>query len=515
MRFIEHILQHTPAIFVLLPILSGVCVICLQDRNFGRISMILSNAILLILCCILLGDNEYTGKFYVFGGWSDIAGIEFKEDFSALAVLSIVYAVSLLYSIFSFQVLRSELSTRLDPKSSAIPYGFFLISNASAAGLILSNDFFNIFVFMEIGAISAYCLYSIGGDKKSYVSCFNYLLLCSIATTITLISIGFILSNFGCLNIDLVATQFNKHPASYRSIAALFLIGLAIKLAAFPFHSWKTQVYEHCSIAITSFMLPISAIPIVIVLFKMRFFINAFNNIEIIYIFSSITIISSAIASLSEKRFVRLVTYSSISSAGYFILLWAMIDHSISSVFFSLLVMDSLIKLGLLLIPLGLFDKDLHVNDIRLVFRGNSSLLDKMSFCAMIALLFNAASLPPSMLFFFKVSIVQEIFKVNIIIGAVILISSVAWIKVYTKIFINMMSPTMSQKTNITSKPVNKLTQIGIVVINLLILLLTYHHEIFSCIELKNPKISCTTIATYALYENNTSYSFFIDRKNI
>ena len=472
MNLVKPIFLNLPAILVLLPIFLSFAIIIIQSRGFGRVVFILTNLLLLFLCYAGLEDGA--DRSYVFGGWKQSAGIEFKQDFSTLVMMIIIYSISILFGIFTYSKSRSDVCSYLKKDRAHIIYALLLLMNASSGGLVLSNDFFNIYVFMEIGALTSYSLYAISIDKKAYIASLNYLITCSIATSIILVATGFILGNFGQLNIDLVKANFTKSPEKYKAISALYITGLSIKLGLFPFHSWKIKAYKHASTLVSTFMLPLSSLPLIFVLFKVRFLTDSFLQFNVLYIFASFSILFASISSLGEKNFIKLMILSSVSSCGFIFLSWIMPGDKDGVMILNLIIVDSIIKLGMLMIPFGLDASSIGSNNIRIFCGANRTLLEKITFCSIIFLLFNASGAPLTMIFFFKLKMIQDLSPGNLSTCFIILISSVIWFRVYLELFINLISPT----TEVGVIPVNKAAQIGLIFIVGLLVVISINHQL-------------------------------------
>ncbi|MDX1917224.1 MAG: proton-conducting transporter membrane subunit, partial [Rickettsiaceae bacterium] len=251
-----------------------------------------------------------------------------------------------------------------------------------------------------------------------------------------------------------------QSPEEYRSISILYLTGIAIKLGLFPFHSWKINVYQHSSPLISIFMLPVTQIPLIFLLFKLGFLSNAFVDLKSIYLFASISIILAPIAALKENNFMKIVTYSSISFSGYILLLWLVLKRTDGVMLLNLILAEGLIKISLLTIPFGLSNAGLHINNITFFCGANRSFIEKTTFCSIIFIFLNAAAAPLTLLFFFKIEILELISSTNLFTCGIILISSVIWFRVYTNIMVNIIATQSTQDTTISS---NKSSQEAII----------------------------------------------------
>ena len=148
------------------------------------------------------------------------------------------------------------------------------------SGIILTNDIFNLFVFLEISSLASYFLISQGNYKKSVLAAIQYLFIGSIGAVFILMAIGILYTHTGTLNMtDLSEKIILAKPSSSVILAiALFFIGVAIKSALFPLHGWLVRTYAYApSIVVTYFSGTSTKIGIYILL---RVFLDILNSIN-------------------------------------------------------------------------------------------------------------------------------------------------------------------------------------------------------------------------------------------
>ncbi|XMB73110.1 proton-conducting transporter membrane subunit [Mycoplasmatota bacterium WC30] len=115
--------------------------------------------------------------------------------------------------------------------------GILLIALAGLNGLVLTNDLFNLFVFLEISGIAAYL---ISTSNKKPVKTFHYLILGAVGSSLFLFGVIILYSMFGTLNmVDLI--QKIQATNNYSELILPFLlmfIGLGVEAKLLPFNSW-------------------------------------------------------------------------------------------------------------------------------------------------------------------------------------------------------------------------------------------------------------------------------------
>jgi len=87
---------------------------------------------------------------YAFGGWAPPWGIEYRVDLLTSYVLLIVTAIGALVISFA----RLSVEHEIPSERIAQFYAVLLLALAGLAGIISTGDAFNLFVFLEISALS-------------------------------------------------------------------------------------------------------------------------------------------------------------------------------------------------------------------------------------------------------------------------------------------------------------------------------------------------------------------------
>ena len=157
--------------------------------------------------------------------------------FSAFVLIATIYA-------------RKIFLSEIEPEDSGKAYSLWLLAIGSLNGIILTNDIFNLFVFLEISALSSISLISLGAgtNRKALLAAFNYLIIGAIGATFYVIGVGFAYAMTGTLNMNDLIIQLTQYSEGQLAIFAgmsFMLIGLMVKSAVFPLHLWLPPAYSH------------------------------------------------------------------------------------------------------------------------------------------------------------------------------------------------------------------------------------------------------------------------------
>jgi multicomponent Na+:H+ antiporter subunit D len=136
---------------------------------------------------------------YALGGWTAPIGIAWLDDPLAAIVALTMTVVALLSLIYG----RTVVAPSLD--KSVQYYTLVLLFISALVGIIFAADLFNVFVFLEVAALTSYALVGAAGGK-ALVYAFRYLLLGSFGATLYLLGVSYLYAATGTLNMaDLAA----------------------------------------------------------------------------------------------------------------------------------------------------------------------------------------------------------------------------------------------------------------------------------------------------------------------
>jgi len=304
-------------------------ILTLVVLGFGLISVITTrhstlsiiNAIsstLLAVMFIYIQTNTNLTPF-IFGNFPNSIGIEHFIDTTSYILISLFIPIGA-YTLYT--LIQEE-------HSDAIKY-FTLFTTTvicSSIIVIITNDIFNFYVFLELLVICIYLIFANTTDTQKKKNTLEYLLLGGISSVFIVLAIEIIYIIYGSLNVTVI---FDKSPVLEKSqfillkISIIFLvIASFIKLAIFPFTSWVRKIYTTCP----NFFLPFygSIVSSGISLYMVIFFLyKVIHNYQLLLFASNIItpfciagILIFSVLSVKEKDLRVLLGYSTLAQVGY------------------------------------------------------------------------------------------------------------------------------------------------------------------------------------------------------
>ena len=241
--------SHLPILIFLVPFFMGVSMPLLTAKRPSLCPNITLGAVMIMF--VLAMGNLYIVQTegpieYALGGWTAPIGIAWLNDSIAAIVILTVSVVALLSLIYGRLVVTSDLA-------KSVPYySLILLMISGLVGIVFAADLFNVFVFLEVAALTSYALVGAGGGRAQ-VYAFRYLLLGSFGATLYLLGLSHLYAATGTLNMADLAERLPELMTSTAVVGGLIYIflGLSIKMALIPLHSWLPDAYTNAPSAVT------------------------------------------------------------------------------------------------------------------------------------------------------------------------------------------------------------------------------------------------------------------------
>ncbi|OYT27656.1 MAG: cation:proton antiporter [Candidatus Altiarchaeales archaeon ex4484_96] len=318
---------NLPVLIVIIPLMSSFImpVVGLIRRRYCHILSFIATSAVFILAIMLIKNVTLHGTLsYHLGNWEPPWGIEYVIDNLGAYMAAIIAFIGLSISVYSKKSIEKELN-----KNLVFYYTLHMLLLTGLLGIVVTGDIFNLYVFLEISSLSAYALIALGEKRQALTASFKYLILGTIAASFILIGIGFLYAVTGTLNMADMSLHLEELYGSrvVHAAAVLIVVGLSIKIALFPLHSWLPNAYTHApstvSALIAALMSKVGAYMMIRLLydvFTINFFIETMPVGEILSWTAAIAIIAGSISAIAQKNIKRMLAYSSISQIGYIVL---------------------------------------------------------------------------------------------------------------------------------------------------------------------------------------------------
>lgn len=317
---------HLLILQVIIPLLAAPLCLLVRKQSIVWFIVLAVSWLTFFTACRLLAMVIAQGEIsYFLGGWAAPWGIEYRLDSVNAFVLIIVAAIGALVMTFArLSVLQEVAEDRI-----YLFYTAYLLCLVGLYGVVVTGDVFNLFVFIEISSLSSYALISLGSDKRALLAAYRYLILGTIGATFILIGVGFLFVMSGTLNMADLAVRLQSLESTRTAITALaFLtVGICIKFALFPLHSWLPNAYTYAPSVISAFMASTTTKVFIYVLLRFMFSLFGPDFVfdvmlvdKVLLVCALLAIFSGSITAIYQDNIKKMLAFSSIAQIGYMIL---------------------------------------------------------------------------------------------------------------------------------------------------------------------------------------------------
>lgn len=251
------------------------------------------------------------------GGFADIPG----DGFSLLLV-GAVYLVGLCVTFFSAWFMEEGRPNR------AAYYALILTSVSAMTGVVTTTDFFTLYVFIEVLAVTSFALITTDDSGKGLEGALKYFFLTFPASALIIVGIAILMLSLGSLSFEtlriFMASDVPPGPVVFA--AALIMLGFLIKSGVVPFHAWTPDAYQGAyapvSAHLAGIVTKISGVYAVIKLATLLRFFDGRAAVlsEMVMFLGLLSIVVGALAALRQTDLKRMLAFSSVSQVGYIVL---------------------------------------------------------------------------------------------------------------------------------------------------------------------------------------------------
>ena len=242
---------------------------------------------------------------------------------------------ALMATVFCFVMLVSLIAGKTDifedvkPGSINIFYVMINLLMSSLLALIYTNDLFTAYVFVEINTLSACAVVMAKENGKTISATIRYLIMSLLGSGLFLLSLTLVYDLTGHLlmvNIQqslavLMADGSYRLPVTI--IIGLMSVGMAMKSALFPFHTWLSHAHGSATTASSAILSDLVLKGYIILLIKIYYRVlgieiaSQMKVLNILFVFGLLGMVIGSVDAISERHIKRMIAFSSVSQMGY------------------------------------------------------------------------------------------------------------------------------------------------------------------------------------------------------
>ena len=318
--------HNFPLFCMILTLFSGPCSMILSGKkarilNLGVIAAVgIMSLLVLIEVCI-------SGSSYVYmmghfpAPWGNEIRVGPLEAFMALFFCIVMF--------LSMMGGAAERKSEIDGSKENLYYVMVNLLLSSLIALIYTNDLFTAYVFVEINTISACGMIMIKQSGHTLEAATRYMIMSLLGSGMLLLGICFLYGLTGHLlmsnikeSVAAIAAAGSYH-APLMVAVGLMCVGLAIKSALFPFHSWLPDAYGYSTVSSAAILSSLVSKGYIFLLIKIFYRVIGFDIIcnskiiNVFFVFGIAGMMFGSISAAKETNIRRMIAFSSVAQIGY------------------------------------------------------------------------------------------------------------------------------------------------------------------------------------------------------
>lgn len=320
--------QNLPPVMILACLLSSAVCALLRGKAARLWLLSLSAAICLcsalLLALVIQGDVSYVYKMgevgAPFGNELRVGPLE--------CVMGLTFSGVMLLSVLGGW---RQIARDIAPHRQNLFCTMCCLLLTALLAMTYTNDLFTGYVFIEILTISACALIVSSGRGRSLFAATRYMIFNLVGSGLFL----FGLSMLYCLTGELLFPQLALRARAlaqggyelplYLSLL-LMALGLGIKSALYPFHSWLPNAYANATPAASAMLSALISKAYIFLLIKIIYrmagaelFLNSGLG-TVLFLFACVGVIMGSVGAIREHSLRRMIAWSSVSQIGYIFL---------------------------------------------------------------------------------------------------------------------------------------------------------------------------------------------------
>ncbi len=318
--------QNVPFFSIMLSMFSGIVSSVLPGKAAKRLNtaviMLIGAASAWLLVWLMDTGGSYT---FMMGHFQAPWGNEIRAG-ALEACMALFFCVIMLLSMMGG---RKKLFDEVEVTKHNIYYILTDLLLSSLLALVYTNDLFTAYVFVEINTIAACGLIMIRQNGRTIEAAVRYMIMSLLGSGLLLMGIcmlydltgHLLMSNIKESVVAIMAAGTYQIPLTIT--IGLVTVGLAIKSALFPFHSWLPDAYGYSTVSSAAMLSSLVSKGYIFLLIKIFYRVVGFEIIceskipNVLFLFGLCGMIFGSISAIWEKDIRRMIAFSSVAQIGY------------------------------------------------------------------------------------------------------------------------------------------------------------------------------------------------------
>ena len=315
-----------PYLCILLPLGSAAVTSVLKPRwarYWTMFTLLVVTSLSGVISAIFAsGAESYT---YMMGHFPAPWGNEIRAG-QLEAVTALFFSLIMLLSLLGG---LKKIDEHIDQNKVSLYYVVLLLLTAALMAQVYTNDIFTAYVFLEIMTLAACALIAIRKRGRTLVAATRYMIMNLIGSGLFLLGIILLYDLTGHLLMsnmkEAVAAlaKSGQYQVPLTVVVALISIGLSIKSALFPFHTWVPDAYAYSTPTSAAVLSSLVSKGYIFLLMKIMYRVIGLDVIvstgiqDVLFVFALVGMVMGSISAIRQTDIRRMIAFSSVAQIGY------------------------------------------------------------------------------------------------------------------------------------------------------------------------------------------------------
>lgn len=318
--------HHLPLLTIMITLITAILIPLFKNIGIAKKISIISISLVIILSLFLniylYGFSE--GYFtYQLGHFSAPWGNELRAGLFEGIMAFVLSAVMLLSILGGLPRIEDDI------KEDKRPYYYLMLNLllGSMLALVYTNDIFTAYVFIEINAVAACAIVVAKESGDTIKATLKYFVMSALGSGLYLFAVSILYSISGHLlmsNMHEVIQVIDKGYEFPLTVAmVLIVVGLAVKSALFPFHTWLPDAHSSATSSASAILSGLVLKGYIILLIKIIYrvygieVVRQLGLLNILIALGILGMLLGSLYALIQKDLKKMIAYSSVAQIGY------------------------------------------------------------------------------------------------------------------------------------------------------------------------------------------------------
>lgn len=313
--------QNLPLFLVLCPLMCGVACSALRGKASRCVTAAMcaaeSAGMAVLLWYTASGNVSFT---YAMGEIGAPFGNELRAG-PAEALMGLGFTLVLTLSVTGG---NRSLTEDVESKRMNLFGAMIGLLTAATAAIVFTNDLFTAYVFIEITTLSACALIGVTNRGRALFSSARYMVMNLLGSGLFLLGLSMLYALTGQLLFPQLASAVDALIAENRYSVPMYLsfllmgLGLCIKSALYPFHTWLPDAYSNATAVSGALLSSLVSKLYIFLLIKIALraageeaFIHRIG--DVLFLYAAVGTVLGSVHALYQRKLSRVIAYSSVA----------------------------------------------------------------------------------------------------------------------------------------------------------------------------------------------------------